>query len=114
MLSYNSNPKHREPWQPGRKGALCPKWTWPLADEILQSSEPSQTGKKCRYATYDGWAFEAQPDNLGGWHGYPVPWVEVEEPIRRRWIDEGKVRKRLVNRRMTFDDVTLHELEVGR
>ncbi|MEO5333060.1 MAG: hypothetical protein H7839_13655 [Magnetococcus sp. YQC-5] len=66
-LQYRSNPKHKEPWQPGRKGALCPAWSHSLADELLQNSEPHPNfDKKARYATSNGMAFEAYPDLQGG------------------------------------------------
>ncbi|MBF0213982.1 MAG: hypothetical protein HQM00_10545 [Magnetococcales bacterium] len=99
---YVPNRKHKEPWQPGRKGALCPAWSHRLAQKLLEDSEPHpQSGKKARYATRDGLAFEAYPDNQGGWHGYPIGWNEVPEKIRNKWLKE-KVIKRIDVRKYDF------------
>ena len=37
-MKYESNPKHREPWQRGKRGGLCPKNVWHLADQLLALS----------------------------------------------------------------------------
>ncbi|MBF8273501.1 MAG: filamentous hemagglutinin family outer rane protein [Magnetococcales bacterium] len=92
-LKYVPNPKHKEPWQKGRKGALCPKWSHSLAQELLLGSEshPGET-KKSRYATHNGLAFKAYPDHRGGWHGYPVGWDEVPVKISNKWLREGLIQ----------------------
>lgn len=90
-LIYKSNPKHREPWQPGKKGALCPRAVWDKAQDLLEGSE--LVGSK-RYATSDGLAYEAQDSNDGTWHGYPVGWERVPESLRRRWLKEKRVKRR--------------------
>lgn len=50
-MEYESNPKHSEPWQAGRRGALCPKEVRPLAAELLSKSE--LFGGQ-RFAFYEG------------------------------------------------------------
>jgi filamentous hemagglutinin len=91
-LHYAPNPKHKEPWQPGRKGSLCPKdITLKRAKELLDASF---LHKQQRYAVDSGRAFIGKPDNLGRWHGYPVGWVEVPESLRRKFEKAGLVRNR--------------------
>ena len=90
-MRYESNRKHSDPWQRGRRGSLCPKEVRGLALELLRNSEPD--GDK-RYAVHQGRAYCAQHDHEGVWHGYPVGWVEVPEYIRR-----SLQRRRQVSRR---------------
>lgn len=90
-LEYEGNPKHKKPWQPGRRGSLCPpQFDIETATELLEGSEAS-AGK--RYATRDGIAYAAQEHRPSVWHGYPVAWSEVPETFRRRWLSEGKVSR---------------------
>ena len=99
FLNYVSNPKHKEPWQRGRKGVLCPSWSHKIAQALLAESEVHpNTNKKARYATHDGLAFEAYPDNRGGWHGYPVGWHEVPDKIRNKWLREKRIQRRHVRK----------------
>ena len=61
-MRYFGNPKHKEPWQPGRKGSLCPsRRKMPDLDpqKLLESSE--LCGAK-RYAVFEGLAFAALPN----------------------------------------------------
>ena len=53
-----------------------------------------------RYATDGTYAYCAQlhDESADLWHGYPVSWKEVPENLRRSWIADGLVRKRVVNR----------------
>lgn len=41
MLYYESNPKHTEPWQRGRKGSLCPttSMSFRTATKLLRKSD---------------------------------------------------------------------------
>ena len=93
-LRYDSNRKHSEPWQRGRRGSLCSKEVRPVAAELLRSSEVD--GSK-RYAVHQGKAYCAQ-EHREGWHGYPVGWVEVPERLRRMWQASGEVSKRDIRR----------------
>lgn len=85
-LLYEPNPKHKLPWQSGRKGALCPAWSHQMAQDLLSSSVLSDNGKK-RYSTRDGVAFSAQMHSSGVWHGYPVAWLVKKQQIRDSWDD---------------------------
>lgn len=95
---YEGNPKHKAPWQPGRKGSLCPKDVeLARARELLQSSLPE--GKQ-RYAVDQGRAFCAQQHDpaKNRWHGYPIPWREVPASVRRRLRESGAVNPRDIKR----------------
>lgn len=95
-LRYTPNPKHKEPWQPGRRGSLCPSDIGrECASRLLQDS--LQHGRH-RYAVKDGRAFAGQQDGTGAWHGYPVGWVEVPAPIRQRFHEMGVVDRRAIHR----------------
>lgn len=91
-LLYEPNPKHKEPWQRGARGSLCPKDV--DAPALLAASviDPKQPGK--RYATDGHRAYCGQEHRPGRWHGYPVQWREVPAAIRRDWVTGGKVSKR--------------------
>lgn len=94
-MRYEANPKHKEPWQAGQKGSLCPAWSHGLASDLLHSSIPY--GRK-RFATHDKKAFAAQEHAPDCWHGYPVGWEEVPEPVRRQWLNAGVISNRDVKR----------------
>jgi len=89
-MKYEGNPKHKDPWQRGRKGSLCPRRDEPWAQDLLENSEASD-GK--RFACFDGKAYCAQEHRKGFWHGYPVGWKEVPPHIRDKWIEEGLVSR---------------------
>jgi hypothetical protein len=92
-LEYEPNPKHKAPWQAGRKGALCPSWSHEAARDLLRSSVLSKTK---RFSTRNGHAFAAQQHRPGFWHGYPIPWSEVPQNILRQWLNEDLVKKKQV------------------
>jgi hypothetical protein len=93
-LIYEPNPKHKEPWQIGRKGSLCPRsMTEPERDRLVTESV-LEGGK--RYATDGSHAYCAQEHAPGRLHGYPVGWKEVPERVRRAWLLEGKIDRRTV------------------
>ena len=94
-MRYESNQKHSEPWQRGRRGSLCPKEVQDFALQLLKNSEPD--GDK-RYAVHRGRAYCAQQQHEGVWHGYPVGWVEVPEYIRRKWLRSRHVSRREIRR----------------
>ena len=51
-MEYEGNPKHKEPWQRGRKGSLCPKEiSVETARELLERSK--KAGNK-RFAVHNG------------------------------------------------------------
>ena len=90
-IRYESNRKHSEPWQRGRRGSLCPKEVRESALELLKNSELD--GDK-RYAVHQGRAYCARQHSEDAWHGYPVGWVEVPEYIRRKSLRHGQVSRR--------------------
>ena len=91
-MRYESNPKHSDPWQRGRRGARCPSHIdAERAQQMLSSSEIS--GNK-RYAVFEGRAFCAQQHACDLWHGYPIGWAAVPVDIRKQWLDAGCVRRR--------------------
>jgi len=95
---YEGNPKHKAPWQPGRKGSLCLRdISQECAQQLLQSSV--EEGRR-RYAAYLGRAFCAQLHNpaKNRWHGYPTSWKEVPAAVRRQLMDAGFVTSRDIKR----------------
>ncbi len=89
-LRYRSTEKHSQPWQPGRKGSLCPSEIDVLkVGELLDQSIEFDNR---RFAAYQGKSFVGQCSG-GVWHGYPVGWVEVPEPVRREFVASGTVRR---------------------
>src|SRR5437899_2817389 len=97
-LVYEGNPKHKVPWQAGRRGSLCPKdITAEQAQEMLRSSTLS--GKK-RYAVDSKgrpFAAQAHAPTKGRWHGYPVAWKEVPGEVRKTLQEKGLVSNRQVS-----------------
>jgi hypothetical protein len=91
-MRYEGSLKHKEPWQRGRRGALCPPEIDAAgAQQMLTESELSD---QTRYAVREGRAFCARQHAPDVWHGYPVGWVRVPERLRRKWLDEQRVRRR--------------------
>lgn len=90
-MVYEGNPKHKEPWQPGRRGSMCPRSiTLELAQKLLDGSVAAGGA---RYATVEGVAFCAREHRPGSWHGYPVAWREVPADVRLAWLEAGVVRR---------------------
>ena len=46
-------------------------------------------GGKQRYSYYGGKLYEFQPDNSGGWHGYPIKGTEAPSNVLRSMRDSG-------------------------
>jgi len=88
QLIYESNPKHRDPWQIGKRGSLCEPEVRPLAEDLLLTSVFWE-GK--RYAVHKGRAYCAQEHLPNRWHGYPVGWVEVPPKVARQWMRNGNL-----------------------
>ncbi len=89
-MEYESNPKHSDPCQPGRKGSICPREVRNLAQQLLDGSVPVGDA---RYACHEGRAYCAREHVAGRWHGYPIGWREVPAKLRRQWVREGRVSK---------------------
>ena len=95
-MRYESNPKHSDPWQRGRRGAQCPPDVdAEVAARLLLTSE---LGGTKRYAVFEGRAFCAQQHAADVWHGYPVGWVSVPASIRKLWVGAGAVQRRDIKR----------------
>lgn len=95
-MRYEGNPKHKEPWQRGRRGSLCPTEIDPaLAQHLLEESE---IDGRARYSVYQGKAYCARQHQRDHWHGYPVGWKEVPPLIRHKWRSEGRVTRREIKR----------------
>ena len=99
--TYEGNPKHKDPWQPGRKGTLCPK---ELIDAAQQLLERSVVDGKTRFSTDGERAFQAHEHAPDLWHGHPVGWVEVPEKLRRTWVESKVVTRAMVKRYWNLDD----------
>src|SRR6266487_4452398 len=83
-MVYEGNPKHKHPWQPGRKGSLCPSSiTLPQAQELL---EGSVVRGSARFAVLSGQAYCAREHRSDRWHGYPVQWHEVPPDVQATWV----------------------------
>ncbi len=89
-MEYESNPKHSEPWQPGKRGTLCPEDVRSLAQDLLEQSE--LVGKK-QYAVHERKVYCAQNTRDDIWHGYPVGWQEVPYKLRKKWLTEGRIKR---------------------
>ena len=91
-LRYEPNPKHKEPWQRGARGSLCP----PDVDghALLAASEldPNQPGK--RFATDGRRAYCGHEHSPGCWHGFPIEWRSVPAAILKVWLADKRISKR--------------------
>ncbi|WP_421594819.1 VENN motif pre-toxin domain-containing protein [Rahnella sp. PD4] len=65
------------------------------AQEVLNNS--IQGGKQ-KYGVSDGKIYEFQPDNVGGWHGYPVPGTEAPPKVLREFLARGDINKAEYNK----------------
>jgi len=91
-LVYEPNPKHKEPWQRGAKGSLCPRDADGPVLLAQSQVDPRQPGK--RYATDGHRAYCGQEHRPGRWHGYPVQWKEVPPAVRTGLVTKHHVSKR--------------------
>jgi filamentous hemagglutinin len=65
------------------------------AQEVLNNS--IQGGKQL-YGISDGKLYEFQPDNVGGWHGYPIPGTEAPPRVLREFLARGDISKAEYNK----------------
>jgi len=91
-LLYESNRKHKEPWQRGARGSICPSDADGPALLAASVVDPACPGK--RYATDGHRAYCAHEHSPGRWHGFPVQWRDVPPKIRRAWLADNRVGKR--------------------
>jgi hypothetical protein len=95
-LKYEPNAKHKEPWQRGARGSLCPEGAdGPelLADSII---DPGQPGK--RYATDGVLAYCGHEHAPGCWHGFPIEWRRVPEKLWRQWLADQRVTRQSIRK----------------
>jgi len=96
-LVYESNPRHKAPWQAGRRGSLCPREiTVEQAQDLLNTS--ILHGRKRYTADRQGRPFcaRAHEPAKGRWHGYPVGWKEVPVQVQRLLLEKGLVTARQI------------------
>jgi hypothetical protein len=94
ILKYEPNAKHKEPWQRGARGSLCPRHA--DGPSLLASSEADPSNPNKRYATDGTRAYCAHAHAPGRWHGFPVEWRRVPAKLRTDWLARGLVSKRSV------------------
>src|SRR5438128_2333683 len=91
-LRYEPNPKHKEPWQRGARGSLCPPDADTAALLAASEADPGHPGK--RFATDGRRAYCGHEHSPGCWHGFPVEWRNVPARIRNAWLEARRVSKR--------------------
>jgi hypothetical protein len=91
-LRYEPNAKHKEPWQRGARGSLCPPDVDAAALLEASVADPKHPGK--RFATDGRRAYCGHEHAPGVWHGFPVEWRRVPATIRNDWLAGNRVRKR--------------------
>jgi len=121
---YRGSSKHKNRPANEQKCTLCPEWTHKTSEKGLSHDMCTHNwgatkatalfdnavcdGRKRRYATAEGIAFEAKPSADGTWHGYPIPWEHVRGAIKNGWMDKGLVSRRQVRRYMKFEKGDIH------
>ena len=80
LMRYEPNPKHKNPWQRGARGSLCPAEADGTA--LLAASEPDPDHVGKRFATDGHRAYCAHEHSPGRWHGFPVEWRKVPAKLR--------------------------------
>ena len=119
-LAYRGSIKHKDRPGRGRKGTLCPEWSYkarregfagdPVAHRwdataahaMLSGSEIDPRGSGKRWATSEGIAFVAQGTNDGTWHGYPEPWHKAPPELVEKWLAAGVVTPQQLRRYNDF------------
>lgn len=98
MPIYEGSPKHKSWLRPFDPDATqCPAWSHDRAQHLLEDSLLDSEDQR-RFATHRGMAFAARPTRADIWHGYPVPWAEVPESVRERFVSDGKVTRREIKK----------------
>jgi len=97
-LIYEPNRKHKEPWQSGQRGTLCPPASELCLTTVKSLLKESVLFGSVRYACHEGRAYAAHEHESNRWHGHPVGWVEVPSDIRISWLEAKKVQKRDIRR----------------
>jgi hypothetical protein len=96
--TYEPNPRHKQPWQPGARGTLCPRGADGAVLFETATQDPIRPGK--RYNTDGQRAYCAHPNARLDpdddqqhvvWHGFPVQWGAVPIAVQRQWVAEGRI-----------------------
>jgi len=93
-LKYEPNAKHKEPWQRGARGSLCPRHADGPALLAASEADPANPGR--RYATDGVRSYCAYSHAPGRRHSFPVEWRKVPPKLRTAWLERGWVSKRSV------------------
>ena len=92
---YEASPRHCEPITAENPGVKCPKWSAPIAQELLESAQP--VGKTLQ-ATHSGVGFVAQRTRTTNdgeyWHGYPEAWDRMDAKLKKQWLEDGRITRR--------------------
>lgn len=108
--TYRGSLKHKR-WSPGGGfGTICPDWTHQTAETGFAGDPHRHPWRRTeaqalfddaiiasdglRYAARRGIAFCARVSNDGTWHGYPIPWKDVDQAIQDALIAHGQVTER--------------------
>jgi hypothetical protein len=97
--TYVASPRHKQPWQPGARGTLCPAGVDGV--ELFRTATANPNNPRKRYNTDGEQAYCAHPSvkNLDDdeqdvmWHGFPIEWRAVPPAVQRIWIEEGRITK---------------------
>jgi|GEM_PF-1945622 len=90
-LTYSPSVKHME----NRGWGTIMDLDDATASSVLQKSIE---GGKQRYGMHNGQMYEFQPDNVGGWHGYPIPGNEAPASVLKNFLKRGDVTKAQYNK----------------
>jgi RHS repeat-associated protein len=63
------------------------------AEEVLNEGVVAPNGKQI-YGYHDGKLYEYQPDNTGGYHGYPIPGNEAPPSVLKQLRDSGVISQK--------------------
>lgn len=98
-MEYEPNPKHKFPWQRGRRGSLCPhEIELDQAQALLDASEVDDAMPRKRFVVDRATAYCALQHGPDRWHGFPISWREVPARLRRKWLNEGRITDRDMKR----------------
>lgn len=91
-VRYEGNPKHKNPWQRGRRGSLCPREIGLEQAQILLDYSDSEPNRPhVRFALDGSQPYCARPHGDDVWHGFPVRWREVPVSVRKKWLTENRI-----------------------
>jgi hypothetical protein len=93
--TYVPNPRHKQPWQPGARGTLCPKGVDGAALLKTATADPNHPNKRyntdgeCAYCAHSSSRNVADGEQEVVWHGFPINWRDVPAAVQRQWIADG-------------------------